>query len=97
MLSDFKSMQCVHYMNRIDIHVDMKKLTLQYKHLSICDNPLSGEKNGNPRLRDPGFKIRDRDLRVFINSEPETLLLKTSEPRDSNRQKFATMQISKAN
>ena len=34
MLSDFKAMQYVHYMNRIDIHVDMKKLTLQYKHLS---------------------------------------------------------------
>ena len=90
-------MQCVHYMNRIDIHVDMKKQTLHYNTYPICDNPLSGEKNGNPRLRDPSFKIRDRDLRVFINSEPETLLLKNSEPRDSKRQKFRMVQISKAN
>ena len=51
----------------------------------------------NSRLRDPGFKMRDRDLRVFINSEPETLLLKNSEPRESKRQKFTMVQISKAN
>ena len=51
----------------------------------------------NSRLRDPGFKMRDRDLRVFINSERETLLLKNSEPRDSKRQKLTMVQISKAN
>ena len=50
----------------------------------------------NSRLRDPGFKIQDRDFRVFINSERETLLLKYSEPRDSKRQKFTMVQISKA-
>ena len=33
------------------------------------------------RLRDPGFKIRDRDLSAFINFEPETLLLKNPSPR----------------
>ena len=51
----------------------------------------------NSRLRDPGFKMRDRDLRVFINSELETLLQKNSEPRESKRQKLKMVQISKAN
>ena len=51
----------------------------------------------NSRLRDPGVKMRDRDLRVFINSELETLLLKNSKPRDSKRQKLTMVQISKAN
>ena len=31
------------------------------------------------RLRDPGFKIRDRDFSAFINFEPETS--KKSEPQ----------------
>jgi len=34
----------------------------------------------NSRLQDPGFKMRDRDFSVFINSEPETLLLKFPSP-----------------
>ena len=51
----------------------------------------------NSRLRDPGFKMQDRDLRVFINSEPEALLQKNSEPRESKRQKLTMVQISKAN
>ena len=50
----------------------------------------------NSRLRDPGFKMRDRDFSVLINSEPETLLLKNSEPQDSKRQKLTMVQISKA-
>ena len=32
------------------------------------------------RLRDPGFKFRDRNLSVFVNSEHETLLLKIPSP-----------------
>ena len=58
---------------------------------------FQGKRMVNSRLRDPGFKIRHWDLSVFINSEPETLLLKNSEPRDSKRQKFRMVQISKAN
>ena len=73
-------MQCVHYMNRIDIYVDMKKLTL------------------TTYLRGRRMVIRDRDLSVFIKSEPETLLLKTSKPaRDAKRQKFTMVEISKDN
>ena len=57
---------------------------------------FQGKRKVTSRLRDPGFKMRDRDFSVFINSEPETLLLKNSEPRDSKRQKLTMVQISKA-
>ena len=38
------------------------------------------------RLRDPGFKIRDRDLSAFINFEPETS--KKSEPQTQSAKNF---------
>ena len=40
------------------------------------------------RTRDPGFKIGDRDLSVFIISELETLLLKKSEPETLRAKNF---------
>ena len=89
-------MQCVHYMNRIDIHVDMKKLTCSINTYPICDNLLSGEKNGKFETAKPWFQNSIPRVRVFINSERETLLLNYSEPRDSKRQKFTMVQISKA-
>ena len=73
-------------------------MSVQYKHLfTVCKRvaPKSiqyvtihfqGKRMVNSRLRDPGFKIWDRD---FTQS-------KNSEPRDSKRQKFTMVQISKA-
>ena len=72
-------------------------MSVQYKHLFTVRERVApksiqyvtihfqGKRMVNSRLRDPGFKIRDRDFTS-----------KNSEPRDSMRQKFTMVQISKA-
>ena len=72
-------------------------MSVQYKHLFTVRERVApksiqyvtihfqGERMVNSTLRDPRFKIRDRDFTS-----------KNSEPRDSKRQKFTMVQISKA-